>query len=98
MPSQERRSGSGTAPTAMMQAVAGLEKWKLNVMFVVGLAGVAGIVYWFVFGDRGHEHSTVEFISASVMFGVCAFFAFPVGITRLADKFWPAKWRKERRS
>ncbi|KKK60118.1 hypothetical protein LCGC14_3027580, partial [marine sediment metagenome] len=45
-----------------------------------------------------HEHSTVEFISASVMFGVCAFFAFPVGITRLADKFWPAKWRKERRS
>ena len=101
MPSRatpERRSGKGEAPTAMMQAVAGMEKWKLNIMFGVGLVGAVGIIYWFVFGDRGHDHNVVELIIAAIMFGVCAFFVFPVGITRLADKLWPAKWRQERRA
>ncbi len=93
----ERRSGQGKAPTVMMQAVAGMATWKLNAMFVVGLAGMFGLVYWFAFGDRGHEHSMVEFIVAAIMFGVCAFFAFPLGITRLADKYVPDKWRKDRR-
>ncbi len=94
----DRRSGQQAAiPTIMMQAVDWLEKWKLNVMFVAGLAGTVGIVYWFAFGDRGHQHSTVELIISAIMFGVCAFFAFPLGITRLADNFWPEKWRKDRR-
>ena len=96
-PTPERRSGQGKAPTVMMQAVNGMEKWKLNVMFLVGLAGMAGLVYWFTFGDRGHDHSMSEFIVSGVMFGVCAFFAFPLGITRLADKFWPERWRRDRR-
>lgn len=90
---EKRRSG-----TPMMKAVAGMSTWKSAVMFVVGLAGMAGLVYWFAFGDRDHDHSVPEFIMASVMFGVCAFFAFPLGITRLADKFWPARWRTEGRS
>ncbi len=94
---ERRSSQEGKAPTLMMQAVADLEKWQCNVMFIVGLAGMAGIVYWFAFGDRGHQHSMTEFIVASIMFGVCAFFAFPLGITRLADKFWPERWRRERR-
>ena len=94
----ERRSGQGKTPTVMMQAVDGMEKWKLNVMFVLGLADMAGIVYWFAFGDRGHEHSAVEFIVAAVIFGIGAFFAFPLGITRLLDKTWPDKWRKDRRT
>ena len=96
---KNRRSGqSQPIPTAMMQAVNSMEKWKLNVMFVVGLAGMGGMVYWFSFGDRGHDHGVVEFIVAGVMFAVCAFFAFPLGITRLADKYVPAKWRTERRT
>ena len=95
---KERRSESRPIPTLMMQAVSGMAKWKLDVMFVVGLAGMGGLVYWFAFGDRGHDHNMAEFIVAAIMFGVCAFFAFPLGITRLADKFWPAKWRTERRS
>ena len=94
---KERRSQSRPIPTVMMQAVNGMSVWKLNSMFFVGLAGMGGLVYWFAFGDRGHDHSMSEFIMAGVMFGVCAFFAFPLGITRLADKFWPAKWRTERR-
>ena len=96
-PTEDRRSGSsGAAPTAMMQAVGGVEKWKLNVMFVVGIAGLAAIVFWFVTSD--HEHSVAELIAAGVGFGVCAFFAFPLGVTRFADKFWPNKWRTERRA
>ncbi len=95
---ENRRRGPGKAPTVMMQAVNGMEKWKLNVMFLVGLAGMGGLVYWFTFGDRGHDHSMSEFIVAGIMFGVCAFFAFPLGITRLADKYMPAKWRKDRRT
>lgn len=95
---KERRSESRPIPTAMMQAVSGVSTWKLNVMFIVGLAGMAGLVYWFTFGDRGHDHSMSEFIVSGVMFGVCAFFAFPLGITRLADKFWPDAWRKDRRT
>ena len=97
MPSPNRRSGrAGTAPTGMMQAVGGLEKWKLTVMFFVGLLGMAALGWWFAFAT--HEHSTVELIIAAIMFGVFAFFVFPLGITRLADKFWPDKWRKDRRS
>lgn len=95
---KNRRSGqSGPTPTVMMQAVNGLEKWKLNVLFVAGLAGAGAIVYWFAFPTAGHEHTVVEFIIAGIFFGVCAFFAFPLGITRLADKFWPSRWRSERR-
>ena len=94
---KNRRSESRSIPTVMMQAVAGVKKWKLTVMFFLGLAGMGGLVYWFAFGDQGHDHSMAEFVVASIMFGVCAFFAFPLGITRLADKFWPAKWRTERR-
>ena len=94
VPATKKRS-SGI--TVMIQAVGGMAAWKLTVMFVVGLAGMGGLVYWFAFGDRGHEHSMTEFIVGGVMFGVCAFFAFPLGITRLADKFWPEKWRRERR-
>ena len=94
---KNRRSESRPIPTVMMQAVNGMSEWKLNSMFFVGLAGMGGLVYWFAFGDRGHDHSMSEFVMAGVMFGVCAFFAFPLGITRLADKFWPAKWRTERR-
>ncbi len=94
---QDRRSGrAGTAPTAMMQAVGAVEKWKLTVMFFAGLSGVSLIGYWFAFSK--HEHGTVELIIAAIMFGVFAFFVFPVGITRLADKFWPDKWRKDRRA
>ena len=93
---KDRRSESRPIPTVMMQAVAGLEKWKLNVMFVVGISGMGAIVYWFVSSD--HEHSTAELIAAGVGFAGCAFFAFPLGVTRFADKFWPAKWRTERRS
>ena len=95
---KNRRSESRPIPTVMMQAVSGVSAWKLNIMFFLGLAGMGGLVYWFAFGDRGHEHSMVEFVVSAIMFGVCAFFAFPLGITRLADKFWPAKWRTERRS
>ena len=95
---KNRRSESRPIPTVMMQAVSGVSAWKLNVMFFLGLAGMGGLVYWFAFGDRGHDHNTAEFIMAGIMFGVCAFFAFPLGITRLADKFWPARWRTERRS
>ena len=94
---KNRRSESRPIPTVMMQAVNGMSAWKLNVMFFVGLAGMGGLVYWFAFGDRGHDHSMAEFIVAGVMFGVCAFFAFPLGVTRLADKFWPERWRTERR-
>ena len=98
-PTQERRSGqAGQLPTAMVQAVRGLEKWKLNIMFVIGLAGMAGLVYWFTFGDRGHDHSTPEFIFAGLMFMGCAFFAFPLGTTRLADKYVPDKWRRDQRA
>lgn len=78
----------------MTQAVAGLAKWKLNVLFGVGLAGMGAIVYWFAFPGEGHEHGAMELTIAAIMFGVCAFFAFPLGITRLADKFWPQKWRR----
>jgi len=95
---KNRRSQSGKPPTLMMQAVGGMEKWKLNLMFGVGLVGMGGLVYWFAFGDRGHDHSVTELIVAAVMFGVCAFFAFPLGVTRLADKFWPDRWRSERRT
>lgn len=95
---KDRRSESRPIPTVMMQAVAGLEKWKLNVLFVAGLVGMGGISYWFIFPVEGHEHTTIEMIIAAIFFGVFAFFAFPLGITRLADKFWPAKWRVERRS
>ena len=94
---KERRSESRPIPTAMMQAVSGMSAWKLNFMFFLGLAGMGGLVYWFAFGDRGHDHSVPEFVMAGIMFGVCAFFAFPLGITRLADKYLPAKWRTERR-
>ena len=94
---KDRRSESRPIPTVMMQAVNGMSEWKLNVMFFVGLAGMGGLVYWFAFGDRGHDHSMSEFVVAGIMFGVCAFFAFPLGITRLADKFWPERWRTERR-
>lgn len=97
--SKNRRSSkNGKAPTIMMQAVAELDKWKLNVMFFLGLAGMAGLIYWFTLVDGGHTHSAVELIVGAVMFGVCAFFAFPLGITRLADKFWPDKWRRDRRT
>ena len=97
-PAKNRRSGQlGQAPTVMMQAVASMERWKLNVMFVVGLAGMTGFVYWFAFGDRGHEHSVTELVVSAIMFCVCAFFAFPLGISRLADKYVPDKWRRERR-
>ncbi|KKL69653.1 hypothetical protein LCGC14_2112720 [marine sediment metagenome] len=92
-----RSNQAGQLPTPMMQAVSGVEKWKLNVMFVVGLAGMGGLVYWFVFGDRGRDHSTPEFVMAGIMFVVSAFFAFPIGVTRFADKFWPNKWRRDRR-
>ena len=95
---KNRRSESRPIPTVMMQAVSGMSTWKLNIMFFLGLAGMGGLVYWFAFGDRGHDHSVPEFVMAAIMFGVCAFFAFPLGITRLADKFWPARWRTERRS
>lgn len=98
MTQQERRSESRPIPTVMMQAVNSMSEWKLNVMFFVGLAGMGGLVYWFAFGDRGHDHSMSEFVMAGVMFGVCAFFAFPLGITRLADKYLPDKWRKDRRT
>ena len=94
---EDRRSGqSRPIPTVMMQAVGGMSAWKLNIMFIVGLAGMAGLMYWFAFGDRGHDHSVPEFITAGVMFGVFAFFAFPLGITRLADKFWPARWERRK--
>jgi len=92
----ERRSGQGKAPTMMVQAVGGLEKWKLNVMFVVGILGMGAIVFWFVSSD--HEHSVAELIASGVGFAGSAFFAFPLGVTRFADKFWPDKWRKDRRT
>lgn len=79
----------------MVHAVVGMERWKLNVMFVAGLAGMAAIVYWFAFPAPEHDHSVVEFVIAGVFFFVCAFFAFPLGVTRLADKFWPERWRKD---
>lgn len=78
----------------MGKAVGGMEKWKLNVMFVVGLAGAGAIVYWFAFPAEGHEHGMVEMFVAAGFFAVGAFFAFPLGITRLAEKFWPEKWKK----
>ncbi len=92
---QERRSGrAGVAPTGMMQAVGGMAKWKLNVMFVVGLVGMGLVSYWFAF----YEHDgKIELIVGAIMFLIFAFFAFPLGITRLADKYVPDKWRKERR-
>ena len=79
--------------TLMMKAVSGLEKWKLNTLFGVGIVTMGGIVYWFVFPTEGHEHMLSEMIVAGIIFFVAAFFAFPLGITRLADKFWPNKWR-----
>ena len=69
----------------------------LNVMFIAGLAGMAAIVYWFAFPAPGHQHGAMELTIAAIIFGVCAFFTFPLGITRLADKFWPDKWRRDRR-
>jgi len=97
-PIKNRRSSqSGKAPTLMVQAVGGLEKWKLNLLFGVGLVGMGGIVYWFILPEEGHDHILSEMIVAGGMFFVCAFFAFPLGITRLADKFWPDRWRHERR-
>lgn len=83
-----------TSATLMMKAVRDLEKWKLNVLFGVGIVTMGGIVYWFVFPKEGHEHLLSECIIAGGMFFVAAFFAFPLGITRLADKFWPQKWRR----
>ena len=94
---QDRRSDQGQIPTAMMQAVSGMSTWKLNVMFVAGLSFMACIVYWFAFPAEGHEHGKVELMGAGGAFAISAFFVFPLGITRLADKFWPARWRTERR-
>ena len=89
MPDPKKRPSE----TAMMKAVGRMEKWKMNVMFVLGLPGMGGIVYWFVTPEEGHDHGMVELFTAAGFFGVCAFFVFPLGITRLADKFWPDKWK-----
>ena len=89
MPEVKKRS----SVTLMMKAVNDLDKWKLNVLFGVGLVGIGGLVYWFVFPEEDHAHTTIEMIVGAIFFGVCAFFAFPLGITRLADKFWPEKWK-----
>ena len=90
MPQSERPS------SAMVHAVEALDKWKLNVMFVVGILGVLLLVIWFI-KDSAHAHTKLEFIAAGGIMALCAFFAFPVGITRLMDKFVPAKWRHDRR-
>ncbi len=90
MPEVKKR----TSTTLMMKAVSDMETWKLNVLFGVGIVTMGGIVYWFVFPEEGHEHMVSEMIVAGIIFFVAAFFAFPLGITRLADKFWPNKWRK----
>lgn len=96
-PKDRRSSQSGKPPTQMMHAVAELENWKLHVLFVVGIVGVVLVILWFVL-DSGHEHTKLEMIAAGGIMLLCAFFAFPVGITRLLDKFWPAKWRHDRRT
>lgn len=92
MPEVKRRSSA----TLMMKAVADLDTWKLNALFGVGLLGIGGIVYWFIFPEEGHTHVLAEMIVAGGMFFICAFFAFPLGITRLADKFWPERWKAKK--
>ena len=91
MPEVKKRSSL----TLMTTAVSAMDKWKLNVLFGVGLVGMGGIVFWFVFPEEGHTHLVSEMIVAGGMFFVCAFFAFPLGITRLADKFWPKRWKHD---
>ena len=89
MPEVKKR----TSATLMMKAVSEMETWKLNVLFGVGIVTMGGIVWWFVTPKEGHEHMITEMIVAGIIFFVAAFFAFPLGITRLADKFWPEKWK-----
>ena len=91
MPEAPKRT-SGLTP--MIKAVESMDKWKTNVMFVLGLAAMGAVVYWFVFPDEGHEHGMVEMVGAGGIFVLSAFFAFPLGITRFIDKFMPGKWRK----
>lgn len=90
----ERRSGQYVQlPNPMLVIVRDLPPWKLHVMFFFGLAGAAAILYWFAFPAPGHEHGKLELTTAAIFFGGCTFFAFPVGVAKLLDMLWPAKWR-----
>ena len=75
----------------MMKAWEGLEKWKRNVMFIVGLGGMGSVTYWFV--AVADKPGMVPLIGAGGIFLISAFFTFPLGITRFLDKFLPGKWR-----
>lgn len=88
MPEHKRPSSK------MKHMVDDLETWKKNVMFVIGMAGVAFLVWWFI-SDGDHVHSKLELLAAGGASLLCAWLAFPVGVTRMLDKFVPSKFRHD---
>jgi len=94
----ERRSGkTGTPPTIAFRALQQLEPWKKNVMFVVGVAGVLSVGYWFLFFDKGQAVSKMQLIAAAALAVVFLWMIVPEFISRHIDKYLPDKWRKDSR-
>jgi len=100
IPKDRRQNDQTLPPTMMMQAVKKTEKWKLNILFIVGVLGFIGLVVWFMLhGEEGHKHTVIEVAFAGGAAFVCAFFAFPLGIMRMIDKMpLPGFLRRDRRN
>ncbi len=95
---QEQQRYNVKPPTVALMAVRGMERWKKNVLFVVGVVGILALLTWFTFLDQGHEHPIQEWFVAGALILFCWWSISPEWTTRQMDKYAPSFLRKERRS